>query len=455
MGSRWAATARVVRGGWFSPRGASVVVALAGAALAPGPAHAQGHMLHGAGPIGSSMGGAGTALVTDSVNALMFNPALIGAYTGNQITFSSEFFEDGIEIQTTLALPWDPDGIAGTESGVTDLPRRLGVVPAFGWMSRHPQKKLALGFGLIGIAGFSTDYPEDRDSVLFAAPPLGFGRIFTDYRLTKIPVALAYQVTPKLSLGMSINVYYGEFAVDPLPHKVFDVDASGTRWYAGGGNLDGSWAVAGQFGFFYQATPGFSIGGSITTPQNFAPYEWNTTFRDPSSPDYGKHRRVDFDLDGPLIASFGTGLRLGDKARLAVDGMFTKYRGVEGFGSPGGVVDGIIYPFGWRNIWTVKAGLEYEASDKLTVRLGYNYSQTPLRAEVILTGTGAPATFEHHFCGGAGVQLFPFLSAEASFYYVPRKHITGPLPAIDGTVVGSMTTSNTLSSALVGLNFTF
>ena len=90
--------------------------------------------------------------------------------------------------------------------------------------------------------------------------------------------------------------------------------------------------------------------------------------------------------------------------------MFTKYKGVSGFGSPGGIVDGIIFPFGWRNIWTFKTGIEHRASEKLTVRLGYNYSQTPLRSEVVLTATGAPATFQNHFTGGAGFQLFPFLS---------------------------------------------
>jgi len=249
-----------------------LALAIACLSLLPAATQAQGHMLHGAGPVNSSMGGAGTALVVDSIGALMFNPALIAGVTGNQLSFGTEIFKDGILIETTLALAWDPDGVAGTATGSTDLPRQLGVIPAFGWMSRHPDKKLALGFGLIGIAGFFTDYPEDPDSLLFARPPAGFGRIYTDYKLTKIPIALAYQVTPKLSLGVSLNVYFGQFAVNPLPHKVFDVDAAGTRWYPGAGNLASRWSFAGQFGFFYQATPKFSLGGSITTPQNFSPY---------------------------------------------------------------------------------------------------------------------------------------------------------------------------------------
>jgi len=425
----------------------SVVTAclLAGLSLLPAAAHAQGANLHGIGPINSSMGGAGTALLEDSVGALMFNPALIATVTGNQITFSTEFFKDSPRFETTI------NDLTGTQEPTT----HLGIVPAFGWMSRHPEKKLALGFGLIGVAGFKTDNPQNNDSLLFSQPPSGFGRIYTDLRVTKIPIAMAYQVTPKLAIGASLNVYYGQFSVCPLPYKTFDLNASGDRYYPCGGNLANSWAFAGQFGFQYQATPSFGLGGSITTPQNFSPYKWNSAYADPGSPTYGQGRRLEYDLDGPLIISFGTAFKLGKKTDVAVDGMFTKYKGVEGFGSPGGIVDGIVYPFGWRNIWTIKAGVRHQLNEKINVRLGYNYSQTPLRYEVILTGTGAPATFENHFCAGFGYKVFPFLSAEASFYYVPRKHLYGPLPNLDGQVIGSLNTSNQLTSGLIGLNFTF
>jgi long-chain fatty acid transport protein len=416
--------------------------------LVPALAQAQGHLLHGTGPINSSMGGAGTALLEDSVAALTFNPALIAGVKGNQLSFTTEFFRDSIQIDTTLALPGNPSGTAtATKSTV--------VYPAFGWMSRHPEKKLALGFGLIGIGGFRADYPQDTASILFAPPPAGFGRIFTDYRLTKIPIAMAYQVTPKLALGASFNVYYAEFAVAPLPYEFYDQNAQGQRFYPSAGNMNGRFALGGQFGFVYQVTPKATIGASLTTAQDFSTYEWNSTNADPGSPDYGKHRTVSYSLGGPMIISFGTGMKLGSKTELAVDGMFTKFTGVDGLGSAGGIVNGVIQPFGWRDTWTFKVGVRHQATEKLNVRLGYNYSQTPLRSEVILTGTGAPVTYQNHFCGGLGLKMFPFLTAEAAFYYVPREHVTGPLPIAQGVNIGTLDTSNQITSAVIGLNFTF
>lgn len=414
-------------------------------ALLPTWARAQGAMLHGFGPINSAMGGAGTALPNESLGALAFNPALISGVKGNQLSFSTEFFKDDIKIRTTV----------GTLTGEANPNSHLSVVPAFGWMSRKPDSKMSIGFGLIGIAGFGTDYKEDNASILFATPPVGFGRIWTSLAVTKIPLAVAYQVTPKLSLGVSFNTYVGQFAVAPIPHIPFDVSANGDRWYPETGKANQQFAFAGQFGFHYQATPSMSVGASITTAQNFSPYTWNSSIADPTSPNFGLHRKYSYDLDGPMVISFGMAMKPGQKTQVAIDGMFTKYKGVAGFGSPGGIVDRIVYPFGWRNVWTVKAGVQHEATEKATLRLGYNYSQMPLRSEVVISATGAPATFQHHFCGGFGYKVFPFLEMNASFYYVPRQHLVGPFPDLDNVSRGTIDESNRLTSALVGFNFRF
>jgi long-chain fatty acid transport protein len=411
----------------------------------PGSAWAQGAMLHGIGPVNSAMGGAGAALTNESLGALTYNPALIAGAQGNQISFTTEFFKDSIIIETTIE----------TLKGRAVPNSQLNAIPAFGWMLRDPKGKLAIGFGLIGLAGFGADYAAESASLLFAPIPGGFGRIYTDFRETKIPVAFAYQVTPKLALGTSLNVYISEFAVAPLPYKFYNTDASGNRYYPEAGRMDRRWAVSGQFGFVYQASPVVSVGGSITLPHNYPAHVWNSTNANPGSVDYGQPQIVSFDLDGPMIASFGLGLKPGAKTQVAVDGMFTKYKGVHGFGGPGGINDGILDPFGWRDVWTFKAGVQHQATDKLAVRAGYNYSQMPLRSEVVLSATGAPATFQDHYCAGIGLKMFPFLEAEASFYYVPRDHVVGQFTDLKNEPVGTLDESNSLKGALIGLNFRF
>ena len=401
--------------------------------LLPVLASAQGSMLPAAGAINSAMGGAGTAVPNESLGALLFNPALIAGAKGNQISFTTEFMKDDINVRTTK----------GALTGNATSTSQLGIVPAFGWMMRDPTKKLALGFGLIGVTSIETDYPQDSASVLFAQAPGGLGRVWSSLKVTKIPAAMAYQVTPKLALGASMNIYLGQFSYAPLATTVFDVNSSGDRFYPEAGKPSQRFAYSVQLGFHYQATDMVSVGGSVTTPQNFAPYEWNSTIADPLSRGFGASRTLSYDLDGPMVASFGIGLTPDKKTQIALDGMFTKYDGVAGFDA-----------LGWRNVWTFKTGIQREMSEKLVVRAGYHFSQTPLTSTAVLSAIGMPETAQHHLSAGFGLKLFPFLEATTGVSFVPRQHVSGSY-ADAKNAVGTIDLSNRATSALVGLNFKF
>ena len=53
----------------------------------------NGNMLHGFGPVNSSMGGAGAGLwIDDPVGALMFNPSLMTLSEGSNVSIGTEFF---------------------------------------------------------------------------------------------------------------------------------------------------------------------------------------------------------------------------------------------------------------------------------------------------------------------------------------------------------------------------
>ncbi len=406
----------------------------------------NGNMLHGFGPVNSSMGGAGAGLwVDDPVGALMFNPALISASQGNFVTFGTEFFKDDYKFDVTLN-----DGTTGH----SDPDKQVGVLPSFGFTRRMGDSRFGFGFGLIAIAGFRTDNPEDPSSILFDTPPAGFGRIWTDHRVTKIPVALSYQATDKLALGLSLNGYIAELGIAPLPYEVFDT-VDGNRFYPQGDGLVSSYAWSIQPAFLYQATPNFTIGGSLTTEQDFDPFEWNSTIANPASPSFGKHRKLEYDLDGPLNATIGAGYRFNDKTSLALDVTWIKYDGVSGFGSPGGIVNRIVQPFGWDNVWAYKLGVQHKFDNKLTMRAGYNYGSRPLPAKNTLTATGAPAYFKHHFSAGLSYRITPTLSANMSAYYVPRSGATGPFEDLDNNVLGTLHTTNSLIGGLIGLTWQF
>ncbi len=409
----------------------------------------NGHLLHGVGAVNSSMGGAGVALLEDSIAALHVNPALLVKVEGNQISFSSEFFEDGLRVESQVGLR-----TASTE-GTT----QIGVIPAFGWMGHKPGAPLGLGFGLLGEAGFRTDYPQDSSNFLLLPQPDGFGRIFTDLSIVKIPIAFAFQVSKKLAVGISLNAYRGSLAIQPLPVVQPDCASTGQCWLPGASNQVSRFGIGGQFGFVYDVNPMFSIGVSYTTKQKFFKYEWNSTVENPLVARFGTARILSFNLDGPQTVQFGVGLHPTKKLGIAIDGKYIKYTGVKGIGEKGGVdtVNHKLIGIGWKDIFVGMIGAEYKPNPKMALRVGYNHGQSPIRPDLTVTSMGTPSTFQKHFCAGLGMAVMPHIGMDIGFYYTPRETKTGPILSLYQGVVpnSAINMSNKITSGQISLNYTF
>ncbi|MFT5470468.1 MAG: long-chain fatty acid transport protein [Verrucomicrobiales bacterium] len=423
------------------------------AAIAASSAYAgNGHMLHGFGPVNSSMGGAGAALwVDDPAAALMFNPALMGEGEGTYITFGTEFFEDGFEVEVTLA-----DGTKGFPKNSN----QFGVLPTFAFSTRIENTPVSWGFGLVGMAGFRTDFREDPAGILFARSGLGgFGRLYTDFRVIKIPLALAYEVNDRLTIGVALNNYVGELSISPNPGERADVGPNGELFFAEADGLDQSWAWSIQPGFLYKINDKLALGGSLTTKQDFDNYSWNSRNPNPHDPNFGAHRKLSFGLDGPLMITLGLGYEMNERTRFALDGQWIQYSGVDGFGSPGGIVGGRIFSFGWNDVYVAKFGFEHDVNDRLSIRAGYNFNTQVVPEKNVLTSSGAPSYFRHHFAAGLSYDLTDNLRADLGAYFVPRDGVKGPLPTTDGfqngPTIGTVEESNTLTSVQVGLTWTF
>lgn len=409
----------------------------------------NGHLLHGVGAVNSSMGGAGVALLEDSIAALHVNPALLVKTNGNQISFSSEFFEDGLRAEA----------VVGLRTASTEGTTQIGVIPAFGWMGHKPGARLGMGFGLLGEAGFRTDYPQDSSNFLLLPQPDGFGRIYTDLSIVKIPFAFGFEVNKKLALGLSINAYRGSLAIQPLPVTQPDCASNGQCFLPGAGNQVSRFGIGGQLGLYYEVNPLLSLGVSYTTKQKFYQYRWNSTVENPLVARFGSARDLRFNLDGPQNVQFGIGLHPAKKLSIAVDGKWIKYRGVKGIGEDAGVdtVNHKLIGIGWKNIWVGMLGAEYKPNDKMSLRLGYNHGQSPIRPQFTVTSMGTPSTFQKHFCAGLGMALMPHIGMDIGFYYTPRETKTGPILSLYQGVIpnSAINLSNKITSGQISLNYTF
>ena len=444
------------------------------------PARAgNGHLLHGVGAVNSSMGGVACALPVEVIGAIHVNPAVLAKLPGYEVGFSAEVFADQPKATATFVnTPGRPNGSFTTE-GDTEP----GVIPAIAVSYRPEGRPWALGFGLLGVAGFRTDWPQDPNNPIFDPQPAGFGAVKTNLAITKIPFALAWEVNPRLALGAALVVYQGGLAISPLPPATPDctraTPGSGRTqdcFYADADNVVHTYALAAQLGLYWELDDAWSLGLAYTSPQDFADYEWNSQVALPYlidaqgnqtfNPNFGVGKKVRYALDGPQIVSVGVGWQPRDGLKVGFDGRWVDYTSVDGAGGVGGFKpDASLNEIGWDDILVGAIGVEWRSSPSVTLRAGFNYSQTPIREEVVFTSLGTPPTFKDHYTVGFGYQATEKLQLNLGAYWAPEREVSGPLlspflapnPTLEQQQVpgGTFTISEQIVSGLVALSYRF
>ncbi len=442
----------------------------------------NGHLLHGIGPVNSSMGGAGVGLPTDAITAVYTNPALLTQLEGWQVDFGVELFQDAPEVRSTGPVFDKSVGgnsrsnhpIVGFVTRTNEADTDSGVIPAFGWSYNPPNSPFAYGFGLLGFAAFRTDWPGNENDAAFQPQPFGYGRTHTDLVITKIPLAVGYQVNDKLSLGFALNVFRGTFGVSPFPVAPADCSTTygGFRNEVADPNIDPTdaycyyppasqqveaWAFTPQVGLFWQINSTWSFGFNYLAPQSFSEYEWNAIHANPALTNYAEERSFGEDVDGPPSWTAGFGIRPNPKLQIAIDAKFVEYTSTDGF--KGQFFDPqtrILRGIGWDDIWIAMIGVQYEASPKLTVRGGLNFNDTPITSERVFQSLGTPSTFQEHYTFGLGIKASPKLTINLAAYYTPRDEVSGQFLSYEGHVDGTeFAISDEIKSVLAGFEWHF
>lgn len=440
----------------------STLLFLLCAALAAPAWAGNGHFLHGVGAVNSSLGGAGTGMPFEVIGALHANPALLTQLEDFDVAISAEAFTDDLSATTTFP------GFNNGQPHTTESDGELGVLPALAWSYDRPGGNVAYGFGLLAAAGFRTNFPADPDSALLAPFAAGgFGRLATDLAITKIPLAVAWQVNPDLSLGASLNVYQGRLVIQPLPVVEPDCVIPGTAttvasdcYRPSTSGQVASYAPGVQLGLFYQINPAWSLGFSYTTETDFPEYEWNSQRANPNLPNFGQPREIAIDIDGPPIASFGIGWRPSPNVKVALDARWVGYKDTNGIGGTGGINNQLeLVSIGWRDIWIGMLGVEWQSGGGVRLRGGLNFNESPIEDRLTLNSGGTPSVFEQHYTVGASFPVIPGkFDLDVGAYYTPENEKTGNFitPGSNVPIPGtSITLRNSILSGLVGFSFHF
>lgn len=421
----------------------SLIIALA----VPLSAHATfGYFQVGHGSRSTAMGGASIAYVRDAI-AIAVNPA------------GMSWIGDGLDVSLV--------GFAPTRGGMLDTGGILGesfsavsensffIAPNLGACWRVT-KRLSLGFSLYSSGGMNTEYQTNLYHQGFAGPTEifsaaiargegfevgGYAHEFVKSSFKNAPntgtlgvnleqavfaPSASLKLTPELSVGASLLLGFQRFsaqgfgdfvALSSTPTRVTDRGAD----YAIGAGI--------RAGLSYRVDERLEVGAVASSKVYMTPFDQyrglfaeEGRFDIPAHIGFGVSARPlrAFTISADITRIFYGGVRSvsnpGPSADQLLIGLSTALKtGLEaqrrptrvpvnqGAINPLGSAEG--YGFGWSDIWTLKTGLAYQASEALSLMVGYAYGQDPVADSEALFNLIAPAVVQHHLTGGASYQL--------------------------------------------------
>jgi long-chain fatty acid transport protein len=407
----------------------------------PGVAMAttNGYFSNGFGVASKGMGGAGSAMSIDSMDAAT-NPAnMVGV--GNRIDAGVTFFSPIRSYTVDQVGPFldETTGAFSLLPGSFDSDNEFFPIPNFGW-NHMIDDVSSVGITLAANGGMNTEWrgvtaPGAPDNV---PGTYGVGVAGVDLMQLNTLVTYARKVTDQVSVGIS-----GIFAFQRFK-------ATGIASFAGvsldPANLsntgyDTSTGFGAKVGITGEVNENFSLAASYQTKIDMSEFDdYKGLFAD----------KGDFDI--PSTWTLGVKITPAKMHTLLFDYQRINYTDVGSISNPimpnfascAGMFPGGPVPsdclggsngigFGWEDLDVFKIGYQYDAG-KWQARVGFSTNDQAIPDSETLFNILAPAVVKNAWSAGFSTEVGKSSSLDFSFTYAPSVEVEGgnPLAAIPG-----------------------
>jgi long-chain fatty acid transport protein len=417
-------------------------------ALSARTASAQyGTLLTGTGAVNRSFGGVAVAAPLSPAGALFWNPATLSGLERSEVEAGAELLFPHSQLSSQISAGALGHGIpAAGMAGSTDSDTGVFPLPTIGLAYLPEDSKFSFGLGVFALAGFGVDYAaSSTNPVLTARPPngIGFGPVYSQFEVLQLSPSVAYRLTDRLSVAAGPALDLAILSVDPAVFAPPD-NASGNGFasYPTGTHSQTTWGGGFIAGVYYKADT-WGLGASVKSPQ------WLDTFRYNSADQVGHPRTLTFSLDLPMIVSVGAAYSGWDRWLLAVDLRYLDYHNVDGLGDRGFTADSALRGVGWRSIFAVAAGAQYQLTDALSLRLGYTWNQTTVPDSQSFVNALSPVIIEHTVYAGASWKVTDDFTLSVAYLHGFQNSIAGPLLTAAGPVPGTSVGNSTSGDGIL------
>jgi long-chain fatty acid transport protein len=396
----------------------------------------QGISLAGTGPVNLSFGGAVAAAPLDAQGALYWNPATLMGLQRNELDVGLALIYPQTRLSSGVGAGAVLPGIPPVN--VTEAQRGdNGVFPLPGFAINYKSEDDAwsVGVGAFPVGGFGTNFPAQPDNPILSAHfprGIGMGPIYAQLQVVDVVGAGAVRLTDGLSFGFAPVLGLALIQNDPGLFAVPDTGAAGTPLYPSLTNTRVTWGAGFDTGLYYDTQQGWRFGLSYRSTQ------WFESFHYHDSNPQGQPRNDIIRADFPAIASLGVSYAGLERWLFATDFRYIDYHNTKGFGQGGFNPDGSLAGLGWRSIFVLALGAQYQCTDCLTLRAGYTFNQNPIPDNLATENAASMAIGQHTLWLGGSYRVHPNVLLSAAYVHVFANSITGPLvlPGI-GALPGS------------------
>ena len=349
--------------------------------------------------------------------------------------------------QTRLASNYSPNAfgpgippvlVSGSDRGDNGI----FAVPSMAWVYRPEDSVLTYGLGVFTVAGFGTNYRADPGNpILSPQPPLGVGvgPLYSNFEAIEMTPTVSAQVTERLSIGGGPTMTLARLQADPLLVAPPNPDGA----YPIGSHTRMSWGGGFQVGAFYKFDNCWNLGVSYKSTQ------WMEGFHFQSIDSTGKPRDISFAGNLPGIVSFGVGYTGFERWTLAADVRYIDYAHTTPFSTLGFNPDGSLAGLGFRSIFAIACGAQYQLTDTISLRGGYSYNQDPISTDRTSFNIASPVILQHSVNAGFSYRLTDDFSLSVAYMHWFQNSIEGPFNAPVGPIPNTSVRSTVSADAVI------
>lgn len=394
---------------------------------------AQGLFLPAAGAKARAFGGATTAAPLDAAGGLYWNPATISKLP-NEVMFGGEFAYANSHLSATIPAGSIGPFPATTRSGETRSDSGVGVLPTVAMVFRpYEDSPITFGLGVLAPAGGGVNYRGGSGTPVLTpqnppggggGPPFtfGFGPQAASLLLFNLTPTVSYQVNDQLSIGVGLFADVMLMSLDPA----FFAPRNGNGTFPAGTHGRPFWGGGFKIGALYSPNCDWDIGFAYHTPHWMETMEWN------ASDHTGRALTLRLPFTLPSVVTLGAAYKGLQNTLLSVDVRWFDYTNAKTLGDS--VISGGV---GWRNIWSIAFGAQYQVSEVFSVRAGYTFSENPIDNTLTLFNTQLPGFWQHQLGFGATAAISDNVEMSLAYVHTFENDISGSILQIPGTTIRS------------------